>query len=105
MNIEQKDKILSSMIMMLSFGLVFLIFSASDNILSLEGKTIKELIEFIVNKYLDLVLIIYVFICFQVAGYVELKFKQDFITSSLLCILLTPFSLLFIIQNEDDENN
>ena len=37
------------------------------------------------------------------AGFVELKYKQDFIMVSLLSIFLTPFSILFILQNENDE--
>ena len=56
------------------------------------------------NQYLDFVLIAYVFTCFQIAGFIELKYKQDFIMISLLSIFLTPLSLIFILQNEDGKD-
>jgi hypothetical protein len=103
MNLEQKDKTLSGIIMLLTLVMVFYVFSGSGTSFDLEGRTIKDLISFIIEKYLDFALIGYVFICFQLAGFVELKYKQDFITVSLLSIFLTPFSILFILQNENDE--
>ncbi|MDP6168814.1 MAG: hypothetical protein QF780_02300 [Candidatus Marinimicrobia bacterium] len=104
MNLEQKDKTLSGIIMLLTLAMVFYVFSYSGTSFDLEGRTIKDLISFIIEKYLDFAIIAYVFICFQLAGFVELKYKQDFITVSLLSILLTPFSILFILQNENDED-
>jgi|TARA_B100000959_G_scaffold154553_1_gene161975 hypothetical protein len=104
MNLEQKDKTLSGIIMLLTLAMVFYVFSYSGTSFDLEGRTIKDLISFIIEKYLDFAIIGYVFICFQLAGFVELKYKQDFITVSLLSILLTPFSILFILQNENDED-
>ena len=104
MNLEQKDKTLSGIIILLTLAMVFYVFSYSGTSFDLEGRTIKDLISFIIEKYLDFAIIGYVFICFQLAGFVELKYKQDFITVSLLSILLTPFSILFILQNENDED-
>ena len=104
MNLEQKDKTLSGIIMLLTLAMVFYVFSYSGTSFDLEGRTIKDLVSFIIEKYLDFAIIGYVFICFQLAGFVELKYKQDFITVSLLSILLTPFSILFILQNENDED-
>mgnify|MGYP001468483958 CR=1 FL=1 len=104
MNLEQKDKTLSGIIMLLTLAMVFYVFSYSGTSFDLEGRTIKDLISFIIEKYLDFAIIGYVFICFQLAGFVELKYKQDFIMVSLLSILLTPFSILFILQNENDED-
>ncbi len=103
MNLEQKDKTLSGIIMLLTLAMVFYVFSESGTSFDLEGKTIKDLTSFIISEYLDFALIGYVFICFQLAGFVELKYKQDFIMVSLLSIFLTPFSILFILQNENDE--
>ena len=103
MNLEQKDKTLSGIIMLLTLAMVFYVLSESGTSFDLRGKTIKDLASFIISKYLDFALIGYVFICFQLAGFVELKYKQDFIMASLLSIFLTPFSILFILQNENDE--
>jgi hypothetical protein len=101
MNLEQKDRTISGIILLLTLGMAFYVFSDSGGSFDLEGKTIKDMISVMVNEYLDFVLIAYVFICFQIAGFVELKYKQDFIIISLLSILLTPLSILFILQNED----
>jgi len=61
------------------------------------------LFSLMIAQYLDFVLIAYVFICFQLAGFVELKYKKDFIMVSILSILLTPISILFILQNDNEE--
>ena len=67
------------------------------------GKTLKDLFSMLMAQYLDFVIIAYVFICFQLAGFIELKYKKDFMTVSILSILLTPISILFILQNEKNE--
>ena len=103
MNQEQKDKILSSIIAFITLALVTYLLSNSGVFNIQEGRTLKELFSFVMAQYLDFVLIAYIFICFQLAGFVELKYKKDFITVSILSILLTPISILFIIQNDSDE--
>ena len=103
MNQEQKDKILSSIIAFITLALVTYLLSNSGVFNIQEGRTLKELFSFVMAQYLDFVLIAYIFICFQLAGFVELKYKKDFITVSILSILLTPISILLIIQNDSDE--
>ena len=103
MNQEQKDKILSSIIAFITLALVTYLLSNSGVFNIQEGRTLKELFSFVMAQYLDFVLIAYIFICFQLAGFVELKYKKDFITVSILSILLTPISILFIIQKDSDE--
>ena len=104
MNLEQKDRTISGIILLITLGMVFYVFSDLGGPFNLDGKTIKDMLSIMVNKYLDFVLIAYVFTCFQIAGFVELKYKQDFIIISLLSILLTPLSILFILQNEDGKD-
>ena len=101
---EQKDRNLSAIIYLLIFALMFYALSISNSTPFLEGKTFKEIFLFLVDNYLDFILIGYVFICFQIAGYVELKHKQDFITISLLSIIFTPLSIFFILQNEVEDD-
>ena len=103
MNQEQKDKTLSSIIVFITLALVMYLLSNLGVFNIQESRTLKELFSFVMAQYLDFVLIAYIFICFQLAGFVELKYKKDFITVSILSILLTPISILFIIQNDSDE--
>ena len=105
---EQKDRNLSAIIYLLIFALMFYAFSISNSTVSLDGKTLKDIILFLFDNYLDFILIGYVFICFQIAGYVELRYKQDFITVSLLSIktkikINNKDSIILKISNLDNE--
>ena len=91
---EQKDRNLSAIIYLLIFALMFYAFSISNSTVSLDGKTLKDIILFLFDNYLDFILI----------GYVELRYKQDFITVSLLSIIFTPLSIFFILQNEAEDD-
>tara|TARA_Y100000996_G_C22341307_1_gene568777 strand:- start:238 stop:552 length:315 start_codon:yes stop_codon:yes gene_type:complete len=103
MNQENKDKTLSSIVAFITIALVVYLVSQSGVIDVQEGKTLKDLFSMLIAQYLDFVIISYVFICFQLAGFIELKYKKDFMTVSILSILLTPISILFILQNEKNE--
>ena len=102
MSIEKKDRTLSVIIIILALALMIFVLPKSDDSFNMGVQNLKELIDLLIHNYLDLVLVAYVFICFQIAGFVELKYKQDFILISILCILLTPFSVLFILQSGKD---
>ena len=103
MNQENKDKTLSSIVAFITIALVVYLVSQSGVIDVQEDKTLKDLFSMLIAQYLDFVIISYVFICFQLAGFIELKYKKDFMTVSILSILLTPISILFILQNEKNE--
>ena len=75
----------------------------AENNYDLSNKTLKDLFSILVAQYLDFVIISYVFLCFQLAGFIELKYKKDFMTTSILSILLTPISILFILQSEKND--
>ncbi len=100
---ENKDKTLSSIVVLITLTLVVYLVSQSGIVDAQGGKTLKDLFSMLMAQYLDLVIIAYVFICFQLAGFIELKYKKDFMTVSILSILLTPISILFILQNEKNE--
>ena len=102
MSIEKRDRTLSVIIIILTLVLMMFVLPRSDDSFNMGVQNLKELIDLLIHNYLDLVLVAYVFICFQIAGFVELKYKQDFILISILCILLTPFSVLFILQSGKD---
>ena len=102
MSIDKRDRTLSVIIIILALALIIFVLPKSDDSFNMGVQNLKELIDLLIHNYLDLVLVAYVFICFQIAGFVELKYKQDFILISILCILLTPFSILFILQSGKD---
>ena len=97
-----KDKNLSGVLILCTLG--FILFAAGSNggLVIEESMTIKDSISHILKFYLDVVIISYIFICLQIAGYLELKHKQDFLTMSLVSILFTPFATFFVYKNEDD---
>ena len=103
MNQENKDKTLSSIVALITIALVVYLVFQSEIVDAQEGKTLKDLFSMLMAQYLDFVIIAYVFICFQLAGFIELKYKKDFMTVSILSILLTPISILFILQNEQND--
>ena len=100
---ENKDKTLSSIVTLITLSLVVYLVSQSGIVDVQGGKTLKDLFSMLMAQYLDFVIIAYIFICFQLAGFIELKYKKDFMTVSILSILLTPISILFILQNEKNE--
>ena len=103
MNQENKDKALSSIVVLITLTLlVYLLFQSGIADVQ-EGKTLKIMFSMLIAQYLDFIIISYVFLCFQLAGFIELKYKKDFMTVSILSILLTPISILFILQKEQND--
>ena len=98
-----RDKNLSGTLILLTLG--FILFAAgSDGGTSIQGSvTVKEIIHNIFESYLDIVIIVYVFLCLQIAGYLELKHRQDFLTVSIISILFTPFAIFFVYRNEESD--
>jgi len=98
-----RDKNLSGTLILLTLG--FILFTAgSDGGTITEGSmTLKESFLNIFKYYLDFVVIIYVFLCLQIAGYLELKHRQDFLTVSIISILFTPLAIFFVYHNEESD--
>ena len=100
MKAQQKDKTLSMVVLLIS-GMVLMYGVGISNLeLPQSDLDMGELFSQLIKTYFDIIIIGYIFICLQIAGYVELKYKQDYLTISLLSIILTPFSLLFIKLND-----
>ena len=98
-----KDKNLSGTLIFLTLGFILYIVG-SDSGTSIQGSvTVKEIILNIFESYLDIVIIVYVFLCLQIAGYLELKHRQDFLTISIISILFTPFAIFFVYRNEESD--
>ena len=98
-----RDKNLSGTLIFLTLG--FILYTVgSDGGPIIEGSmTLKESIFNIFENYLDIVIIMYVFLCLQIAGYLELKYRQDFLTVSIISILFTPFAIFFVYRNEQSD--
>ena len=50
----------------------------------------------------DLILIIYVFSCLQLAGISEFKQRQDYLVVALISLIFTPIGLFFIKEEKND---
>ena len=97
-----KDKNLSGMLILFTLGFILYTAGSNDSLGIQSSMTIKDMISHILKFYIDIVIISYIFICLQIAGYLELKHKQDFLTMSLISILFTPFATFFVYKNEDN---
>ena len=98
-----RDKNLSGTLIFLTLGFI-LYLAGSDGGPIIEGSmTLKESILHVFEFYLDIVVIFYIFLCLQIAGYLELRHRQDFLTISIISILFTPFSIFFVYRNEVDD--
>mgnify|MGYP001161497094 FL=1 len=100
---NSQDKILSVSIILATIALVF--YGLSEAEISINNKSFRDIFFYLKEDYLDFIIIAYVFICFQISGIVELKYKQDFMTTSLVCIIFTPLSLFFIIKNKNNSSD
>ena len=103
MNTESTDKTFSTILYLLSVMAIFYGLTQSNSILFLEGWILKDIIYLVANSYNDILIIGYVFICLQISGYIELKYGKDYLTISILSILLTPISLFFILFDKNDD--
>ena len=104
MSTETSDKTLSGIfylltVMCLLYGMTDIEVSAFTNSITSLPLCCKPFI----FSY-DLIIVFYVFICLQISGYVELKYGKDYLTVSILSILLTPFSLFFVLDGKKNES-
>lgn len=101
---QNTDKKISFFLVLLTLGLLLYGFSISDFVLKSNNDSLRDQVIYLFENYLDFILIFYVFICLQIAGYVELKFKQDYLMISIISILFTPLSIFFIIQSQGKDD-
>ena len=102
MSTQKTDKTLSGLLILMTIGMVLYALNSLDAMPKPNGQPLNEIFSYIVANYLDIILITYVFICLQIAGYLELKHKQDFLTVSVVSVLFTPFAIFFIFEREED---
>ena len=103
MSSQKTDKTLSGILIMLTVGAVFYALNSLDALPKPNGQPLDDIIRHLINHYLDILLIGYVFTCLQIAGYFELKYKQDFLTVSVVSVLFTPLAIFFIFEKEKND--
>ena len=98
-----RDKNLSGTLILLTLGFILFTVGSDGGAIPESSMTLKESILNFFRYYLDFVVIMYVFLCLQIAGYLELKHRQDFLTVSIISILFTPFAIFFVYRNEESD--
>ncbi len=89
MNTEQKDKFISFVLLLISVSLVIYGIGLVGFENPLTGSSFLKFFLNLSNQYFDFILIGYVFICLQIAGYYELKYHKDYLTMSIISIQQT----------------
>ena len=98
-----QDKGLSSAITLIT--ILMLLYGLSTLEVSEAYFSMNKLLLDLRRNYLDFIIIGYIFICLQISGYVEIKHEQDYITASIVCLLLTPLALIFIVKNKNNNKD
>ena len=98
-----RDKNLSGTLILLTLGFILFTAGSDGGVIKESSMTLKESILNVFKYYIDFVVIIYVFLCLQIAGYLELKHRQDFLTISIVSILFTPFAIFLVYRNETSD--
>ena len=98
-----RDKNLSGTLIFLTMGFILFAAGSDGGIINEDSMTLKKSILNIFDYYFDFVIIFYVFLCLQIAGYLELKYRQDFLTVSIISILFTPLAIFFVYRNEESD--
>ena len=72
-----------------------------DGSASMNDFNLRNLVLWVRNNT-DLFLIIYVFLCLQLAGLSEFKQRQDYLVVALISLIFTPIGLLFIKEEKNE---
>ena len=102
MKTVKQDKMLSGMLLLISCLLIIYGLGSAETMDTFKNWTTGEIFTYLLNHFFDIIFIGYVFICLQVAGYFELRYQKDYLICSILAILFTPISLLFIRHNDEN---
>ncbi len=95
------DRTLSSSIILITLAFILFGLSNSNLIEIFFSYSLKDHIDYSIKYNLDFVLILYIFLCLQISGYIELKYKKDYLLISIISILLTPIAIFFIIKDKN----
>jgi hypothetical protein len=74
-----------------------------DSFALIKDFNVNSLLSWGVNNT-DLIIIVYIFLCLQLAGLSEFKQRQDYLIVAFISLIFTPIGLLFI-KNETDKDD
>ena len=101
-----QDKTISVLILLFTtFMIIWWIYSLYDSSASTMSLSDFSLKVFLVwaDHNIDLIIIIYVFVCLQLAGLSEFKQGQDYLIVAFISLIFTPIGLLFIKNEKNDK--
>lgn len=75
----------------------------SDSFILLKDFNVNSLLSWGVNNS-DLLIILYIFLCLQLAGLSEFKQRQDYLVVAFISLIFTPIGLLFIKDETDKDD-
>ena len=101
-----QDKTISVVILIFTAFMIiwwlYGIYSVSTGGINLSDFSLKNLLIW-ANHNTDLIIIIYIFGCLQLAGLSEFKQGQDYLIVAFISLIFTPIGLLFIKNEKNDK--
>ena len=102
---KNQDKSISLLVLTIS-GLAIILwfynfYQGSDSTITIEDFNVNSFL-FWSLKNKDLLIILYIFLCLQLAGLSEFKQRQDYLVVALISLIFTPIGLLFIKEEKND---
>ena len=102
-----QDKTISVVILLFTTFMIiwwiYGLYGPSANAMNLSSFSLKNLLVW-TNHNTDLIIIIYIFVCLQLAGLSEFKQGQDYLIVAFISLIFTPIGLLFIKNDKNDKN-
>lgn len=102
-----RDRTISVVILSFTAFMIILwiygLYGPTASAMNLSSFSLKNLLVW-ANHNTDLIIIIYLFICLQLAGLAEFKQGQDYLIVAFISLIFTPIGLLFIKNEKNDKN-
>ena len=101
-----QDKTIS--VVILTFAILMIIYwiyglyGDSASAMSLSDFSLKFFLVW-ADHNTDLIIIIYIFVCLQLAGLSEFKQRQDYLIVAFISLIFTPIGLLFLKNEKNDK--
>tara|TARA_Y100000591_G_C21370313_1_gene468472 strand:+ start:5 stop:325 length:321 start_codon:yes stop_codon:yes gene_type:complete len=103
---SSSDKSISLIILcitaLLLLSWIYNYYTGLDGFISMKNFNLRTLVLW-ARGNTDLILIIYIFLCLQLAGLSEFKQRQDYLLVALISLIFTPIGLLFVKEEKNDE--
>ena len=105
---ESRDKLISSILLSISMLLVIIwMYNYYASLIDIEGDKVFNIRNLVLSleANIDLLIILYVFLCLQLAGISEFKQRQDYFLVALISLIFTPLGLLFIKKEKNNDDS